>query len=88
MRVALLGTGFIAEFRARVYARLQGVEVVVREGRADLAVRGTLGLVALRDALRAVQLPPEAEVPELRLTNETLSLVAIKVKGGTITSSP
>jgi len=33
VRVAMLGTGFIAEFRAQVYARLQGVEVVAVLGR-------------------------------------------------------
>lgn len=33
VRVAMLGTGFIAEFRAQVYARLQGVEVVSVLGR-------------------------------------------------------
>lgn len=33
VRVAMLGTGFIAEFRAQVYARLQGVQVVSVLGR-------------------------------------------------------
>ena len=33
VRVAMLGTGFIAEFRAKVYARLQGAEVVSVLGR-------------------------------------------------------
>ena len=33
VRVAMLGTGFIAEFRAQVYARLQGAEVVSVLGR-------------------------------------------------------
>jgi predicted dehydrogenase len=33
VRVAMLGTGFIAEFRAQVYRRLQGVEVVAVLGR-------------------------------------------------------
>jgi predicted dehydrogenase len=35
IRVAMLGTGFIAEFRAQVYRRLQGVEVVAVLGRDD-----------------------------------------------------
>ena len=51
MRVALLGTGFIAEFRARVYARLQGVEVVAVLGRdvvktKDFAARTGIGHAA------------------------------------------
>ena len=33
VRVAMLGTGFIADFRAQVYARLQGVQVVSVLGR-------------------------------------------------------
>jgi predicted dehydrogenase len=35
VRVAMLGTGFIAEFRAQVYRRLQGVEVVAVLGRDE-----------------------------------------------------
>jgi predicted dehydrogenase len=51
VRVALLGTGFIAEFRARVYARLQGVEVVAVLGRdgvktKDFAARAGIGHAA------------------------------------------
>lgn len=33
VRIAMLGTGFIAEFRTQVYARLQGVKVVAVMGR-------------------------------------------------------
>ena len=36
----MLGTGFIAEFRAQVYARLQGVEVVSVLGRDAEKTRG------------------------------------------------
>lgn len=50
-RVAMLGTGFIAEFRTQVYARLQGVQVVSVLGRdaaktAAFAARAGIGHAA------------------------------------------
>lgn len=39
VRVAMLGTGFIAEFRAKVYSRLQGVQVVSVLGRDPARTR-------------------------------------------------
>lgn len=51
VRVAMLGTGFIAEFRAQVYARLQGVQLVAVLGRdpaktATFAQRSGIGHAA------------------------------------------
>ena len=51
VRIAMLGTGFIAEFRAQVYRRLQGVELVAVLGRdpertAEFARRVGIGHAA------------------------------------------
>ena len=47
VRVAMLGTGFIAEFRAKVYARLEGVEVVSVLGRDPEKTRAFAGRVGI-----------------------------------------
>jgi predicted dehydrogenase len=59
VRIAMLGTGFIAEFRAQVYARLEGAEVVAVMGRdraktEAFAARNGIGFAAVDlDALLA-----------------------------------
>jgi predicted dehydrogenase len=50
VRVAMLGTGFIAEFRAQVYARLQGVEVVAVLGRDAAKTTGFAGRAGIGHA--------------------------------------
>lgn len=50
VRVAMLGTGFIAEFRAQVYARLQGVEVVAVLGRDATKTTGFASRVGIGHA--------------------------------------
>lgn len=60
IRIAMLGTGFIAEFRAQVYARMPGAEVVAVLGRdpektAAFAQRNGIGVAAtdLEELLRS-----------------------------------
>jgi predicted dehydrogenase len=72
VRVAMLGTGFIAEFRAQVYRRLQGVEVVAVLGRDDartqaFAARTGIGHHAV--SWDALMVGPAFEAVDLCLPN-------------------
>jgi predicted dehydrogenase len=81
IRVAMLGTGFIAEFRAQVYARLQGVKVVSVLGRDEartkrFAAANAIGFAAtsFEDLLKG----PEFEAIDLCLPNHLHQEMAVQ----------
>lgn len=81
VRVAMLGAGFIAEFRAQVYARLEGVEVVsvlarTEERAAAFAARTGVGHVATSwDALVS---GPRFDAVDVCLPNDLHAEYALK----------
>ena len=81
VRVAMLGTGFIAEFRTQVYARLEGVKVVSVLGRdpartAKFAEANAIGFAAVsfEDLLKG----PEFEAIDLCLPNHLHQEAAVQ----------
>ena len=72
VRVAMLGTGFIAGFRAQVYARLQGAEVVSVLGRSPektLAFAGRAGIGHAATSWDELMSGPEFDAVDLCLPN-------------------
>lgn len=72
LRVAMLGTGFIAEFRSQVYARTPAVEVVAilgRDAARTRAVAERLGIPHAATDLDALFSVPEFDVVDICLPN-------------------
>jgi predicted dehydrogenase len=72
IRVALLGTGFIAEFRSQVYARTPGAEVVAILGRDEDRTRSVAerhGIPHAATSYEALFAGPEFDVVDICLPN-------------------
>jgi predicted dehydrogenase len=81
VRIAMLGTGFIAEFRAQVYARLEGAQVVSVLGRdrdktEGFAARNRIGFAAID--LEKLLAGPTFDAVDLCLPNNLHAEVAIR----------
>ncbi len=84
VRIALLGTGFIAEFRRQVYARLQGVEVVAVMGRdaektKAFAAANQIGYAAT--SLDGLLAGPEFDAADICLPNDLHCEAAVRLAG-------
>ena len=82
VRVAMLGTGFIAHFRAQVYARLQGATVVAVLGRDPVKTRAFAeanGVPFAAADLDALLAGPEFDAVDVCLPNHLHAEAAVRM---------
>lgn len=82
VRIALLGTGFIAEFRRQVYARLQGVRVVAVLGRDPERTRDFAEVNAIDFAATSLDellTGPDFDAADLCLPNDLHHEAALRL---------
>lgn len=81
VRIAMLGTGFIAEFRAKVYARMEGAELVSvlgRDAEKTKAFASQLGVGYSATDFEALLAGPEFDAVDLCLPNHLHREIGIK----------
>jgi predicted dehydrogenase len=84
VRLAMLGTGFIAEFRAQVYARLHGVKVVAVLGRDPARARAFAAKAGIGHAATSMEelfAGPVFDAVDLCLPNHLHADVAVRMAG-------